>query len=157
MNDCYSRCQKREYPVDLPTTSIIIVHHNEANSTLLRTLVSIVRKSPLRYIKEIILVDDLSEDRPYLGKPLDDFVKTLPVKVIVMRNTERSGLMRSRLRGAAVAKGDTMTFLDAHVEVTNGWLPPLLYEIKKNRFVYLSLYPSSLIPTDLHRIFDESF
>lgn len=122
------------------------MHHNEANSTLLRTLVSIVRKSPLRYIKEIILVDDLSEDRPYLGKPLDDFVKTLPVKVVVMRNTERSGLMRSRLRGAAVAKGDTMTFLDAHVEVTNGWLPPLLYEIKKNRFVSISIC-LSFLPT----------
>jgi polypeptide N-acetylgalactosaminyltransferase len=113
------------------------VHHNEGNTTLLRTLVSIVRKSPLKYIKEIILVDDMSEDRPYLGKPLDDFAKKLPVKVVVLRNTDRMGLMRSRLRGAEIAKGDTLTFLDAHVEVTNGWLPPLLYEIKKNRFAAL--------------------
>lgn len=122
----------------MPTTSIIIVHHNEANSTLLRTLVSIVRKTPKRYLKEIILVDDKSEDREYLGQPLDDFAKTLPCKVVVLRNEERMGLMRSRLRGAEIAEGDTMTFLDAHVEVTNGWLPPLLYEIKKNRFVILS-------------------
>lgn len=50
------------------------------------------------------------------------------------------GLMRSRLRGAAIAKGDTMTFLDAHVEVTNGWLPPLLFEIKKNRFETSYIY-----------------
>lgn len=121
----------------MPTTSIIIVHHNEANSTLLRTLVSIVRKTPLKYLKEIILVDDMSEDRPYLGDPLDEFAKTLPCKVVVLRNEERMGLMRSRLRGAKIAKGDTMTFLDAHVEVTNGWLPPLLYEIKKNRFFCL--------------------
>ena len=115
------------------------MHHNEANSTLLRTLVSIVRKTPKRYLKEIILVDDLSEERPYLGKPLDEFVKTLPCKVVVLRNEKRMGLMRSRLRGAEVAKGDTMTFLDAHVEVTNGWLPPLLYEIKKNRLVLVAI------------------
>lgn len=123
------------------------MHHNEANSTLLRTLTSIIRKTPLRYLKEIILVDDKSEDRPYLQKPLDDFAKTLPCKVVVLRNEERMGLMRSRLRGAEVAQGDTMTFLDAHVEVTNGWLPPLLYEIKKNRFEY-QLCPS-FIPADL--------
>ena len=112
------------------------MHHNEANTTLLRTLVSLVRKTPLRYLKEIILVDDKSVDRAYVGKPLDDFAKTMPVPVIVMRNEVRMGLTRSRLRGAEVATGDTMTFLDAHIEASNGWLTPLLYEIKKNRFVY---------------------
>jgi polypeptide N-acetylgalactosaminyltransferase len=111
------------------------VHHNEGNTTLLRGLVSIVRKSPARYLKEIILVDDASEGREYLGKPLDDFVKTLPIRVKVLRNKKRIGLMKSRLVGAEVATADTMTFLDAHIEATDGWLPPLLYEIKKNRFV----------------------
>ena len=136
----------------MPTTSIIIVHHNEGNSTLLRGLVSLVRKSPLQYIKEIILVDDASTERglcvvfsffkinhhfclDYLLKPLDDFVVTLPVKVKVLRNEKRMGLMRSRLVGAAAATGDTMTFLDAHIEATDGWLPPLLTELKHNKLV----------------------
>ena len=131
-------CRNREYPVDLPTTSIIIVYHNEGNTTLLRGLMSIVRKSPAKYLKEIILVDDHSEDREYLHGPLDEFVKHLPVRVKIIRNTERLGLMRSRLRGAEAATGDTMTFLDAHIECTNGWLPPLLYEIKKNRQTVVS-------------------
>ena len=129
-----NRCKSREYPFELPTTSIIIVYHNEGNSTLLRGLVSIVRKSPIRYLKEIILVDDMSVDRDYLHGPLDEFVKTLPVPVKIFRNTERLGLMRSRLRGADAATGDTMTFLDAHIEATDGWLTPLLNEIKLNRF-----------------------
>ena len=129
-----SSCKSREYPFELPTTSIIIVYHNEANSTLLRGLVSIVRKSPIRYLKEIILVDDQSVDRDYLHGPLDEFAKTLPVPVKIFRNEERMGLMRSRLRGADAATGDTMTFLDAHIEATDGWLTPLLSEIKKNRF-----------------------
>jgi polypeptide N-acetylgalactosaminyltransferase len=71
-----------------------------------------------------------------LGKPLDDFVAQLPVKVKVFRNEKRLGLMRSRLVGAAAATGDTMTFLDAHIEATDGWLPPLLTEIKHNRYKF---------------------
>jgi len=126
-------CRNREYRVDLPTTSIIIVYHNEGNSTLLRGLMSIIRKSPNQYLKEIILVDDASEGREYLHRPLDEFVKTLPVRVRIFRNQERLGLMRSRLVGADAATGDTLTFLDAHIEATDGWLSPLLSEIKKNR------------------------
>ena len=123
----------------MPTTSIVIVYHNEGNSTLLRGLVSIVRKSPRQYLKEIILVDDASEDREYLHEPLDRFVKTLGVPVKIFRNKERLGLIRSRLVGAQAAVGDTLTFLDAHIEATDGWLPPLLSEIRANRFFSLIL------------------
>lgn len=118
----------------LPTTSIIIVYHNEANSTLLRGLMSIVNRTPSQVLKEIILVDDASEDRDYLHKPLDEFVKTLRIPVLIFRNEERMGLIRSRLRGASAASGDTLTFLDAHIECSEGWILPLLTEVKKNRF-----------------------
>jgi hypothetical protein len=49
----------------------VIVFHNEGNSTLLRTLTSIVTKSPIEYIHEIIMVDDASVDR---GKFYHTFV-----------------------------------------------------------------------------------
>ncbi len=49
----------------------MIVFHNEGNSTLLRTLTSIVTKSPIEYIHEIIMVDDASVDR---GKSYHTFV-----------------------------------------------------------------------------------
>lgn len=127
-------CRIKRYPVDLPTTSIVIVFHNEGNSTLLRGLTSIVRNSSPKYLKEIILVDDASEAREYLHDELDAFLRTLSVKTKIFRNKERKGLIRSRLIGAAAAEGETMTFLDAHIEVTKGWLPPLLNEVKINRF-----------------------
>lgn len=62
----------------MPTTSIVIVFHNEAWTTLLRTIWSVINRSPRPLLKEIILVDDASE-RDYLGTQLEDYVKTLPV------------------------------------------------------------------------------
>lgn len=119
----------------MPNTSIVIVYHNEAESTLLRSITSIILRTPLHLIKEFILVDDASVDRDYLHGPLDKFIAKLPVPVKIIRSKERLGLIRARLRGAKAASGDTLTFLDSHIEVTRGWLEPLLAEIKNDRSV----------------------
>ncbi|XP_014241683.1 polypeptide N-acetylgalactosaminyltransferase 5 isoform X2 [Cimex lectularius] len=125
-------CFSKEYPKLLPTTSIVIVFHNEAWSTLLRTVWSAINRSPKTLLKEIILVDDAS-DREHLGKQLEDYVKTLPVPVIVLRTNKRSGLIRARLQGAKKVTGQVITFLDAHCECAEGWLEPLLSRIVQNR------------------------
>ena len=48
-----------------------------------------------------------------------------------------------RIQGAEIAKGDTLTFLDAHIECSPGWLQYLLYEVKKDRYVSLKRYSRS--------------
>ncbi|KAL0128274.1 hypothetical protein PUN28_003499 [Cardiocondyla obscurior] len=115
----------------LPKTSIIIVFHNEAWSTLLRTVHSVINRSRRELLEEIILVDDNSE-REFLKNPLDDYVKRLNVPTKVLRSNERIGLIKARILGANDAKGEVLTFLDAHCECTVGWLEPLLEVVGKN-------------------------
>ncbi|KAK7871232.1 hypothetical protein R5R35_001093 [Gryllus longicercus] len=125
-------CKTKMYPKLLPTTSIVIVFHNEAWSTLLRTIWSAINRSPRPLLKEIILVDDASE-REHLGRQLEEHVAGLPVPVRVFRTEKRSGLIRARLLGAKHVKGQVITFLDAHCECTEGWLEPLLARIADDR------------------------
>lgn len=125
-------CLKKKFPKLLPTTSIVIVFHNEAWSTLLRTVWSVINRSPGPLLKEIILVDDASE-RDHLGYTLEQYVKKLPVPVYVFRTEKRSGLIRARLLGAKHVTGQVITFLDAHCECTEGWLEPLLSRIAEDR------------------------
>ncbi|XP_075036945.1 polypeptide N-acetylgalactosaminyltransferase 5 [Mixophyes fleayi] len=116
---------------DLPNTSVIICFVDEVWSTLIRSVFSVLNRSPAHLIKEIILVDDFST-KAYLKDDLDNFIVKFP-KVRVLHLKERHGLIRARLAGANVATGDVLTFLDSHVECNVGWLEPLLEQVRINR------------------------
>ena len=102
-------------------------------SVLLRTIVSILDRSPAHLLTEVLLVDDFSdlEDHPDLGERLEDWVG-LQGKVRLLRNQERQGLIRSKNKGAELSQGEVVVFLDAHCEVNVNWLPPLLAPIAEN-------------------------
>ncbi|KAM3962648.1 polypeptide N-acetylgalactosaminyltransferase 9 isoform 2-T2 [Aphomia sociella] len=123
--------QPGRYLEDLPQTSVVICFHNEAWSVLLRTVHSVLDRSPPHLIKEIVLVDDFS-DMPHLMQQLDDYMSSLP-KVRIVRAPRREGLIRARLLGARYVTAPVLTYLDSHCECTEGWLEPLLDRIARNK------------------------
>eukprot|EP00062_Callorhinchus_milii_P012565 gi/632959799/ref/XP_007895828.1/ PREDICTED: polypeptide N-acetylgalactosaminyltransferase 15 [Callorhinchus milii] len=125
------RCLQQEYRQDLPTASVIICFHNEAWSTLLRTVNSVMDTAPKKFLKEIILVDDLS-NQGHLKAALSEYISRLEgVKLI--RSNKRLGVIRGRMLGAARATGDVLVFMDSHCECHKGWLEPLLDRIANDR------------------------
>lgn len=123
-------CRDLKYDYrSLPTTSVVIAFYNEAWSTLLRTVHSVLETSPDILLKEVVLVDDYSE-KEHLKEPLEKYISSLR-KVRLIRATKREGLVRARLLGASITTGDVLTFLDCHCECHEGWLEPLLQRIKE--------------------------
>lgn len=129
----HPNCRKIAYRKDLPSASVVIIFTNERWSSLIRTIHSVLNRTPKHLLKEIVLVDDAS-DHEELKEKLDYYVATrLPKKVRLFRLDKRSGLIRARLYGAERSKGDVLVFLDAHCEVGIKWLEPLVQRIWEQR------------------------
>ncbi|XP_074885215.1 polypeptide N-acetylgalactosaminyltransferase 5 isoform X1 [Buteo buteo] len=124
-------CSEQRVHDDLPTTTIIMCFVDEVWSTLLRSVHSVLSRSPPHLIEEVILVDDFST-KEYLKEKLDKYMSQFP-KVKILHLKERHGLIRARLAGAEIAKGAVLTFLDSHVECNVGWLEPLLERVRLSR------------------------
>ena len=147
------RCRNATYPEELPSASVIICFYNEHFQTLLRTLHSIIDRTP-KHLLEIILVDDYSNVAGLHDK-LQLYVEHhFKNEVKFFKTDRREGLIRARLFGSKRAKGDVrnrieklklisikfhsnflqvIVFLDSHVEVNVDWLPPLLSRVRENR------------------------
>jgi hypothetical protein len=125
------KCAAVRYDKKLPTVSVVIIFTNEAWTPLLRTIWSVLDKTPAEYLHEIILVDDFS-DKKHLGGKLDRYIqRKFPSKVGLKRLTKRKGLIKARLVGAELATGDVLLFLDSHCECGDDWIQPLLQRIKE--------------------------
>ncbi|XP_043200138.1 N-acetylgalactosaminyltransferase 7-like [Amphibalanus amphitrite] len=156
----HPECRFWHYPLGLPDASVVIVFHNEGLSVLMRTVHSVINRSPRQLLREVLLVDDFS-DKADLREPLERYIAAhFAGRVRLHRNTEREGLIRTRNRGARLAAGAVVVFLDAHCEVNTNWLPPLLAPILGDRhtmtvpiidgidhgtFRYRSVYPGTSV------------
>ncbi|KAG7269782.1 hypothetical protein CRUP_033828 [Coryphaenoides rupestris] len=104
-----SKCRKASYPRELPQISLIFIFVNEALSVILRSVHSAVNHTPAHLLKEIILVDDYSDDEQLKG-PLEEYVnKRYPGLVKFVRNQKREGLIRARIEGWKAASGEVRT------------------------------------------------
>ncbi|XP_058832465.1 putative polypeptide N-acetylgalactosaminyltransferase 9 [Topomyia yanbarensis] len=114
----------------LPQTTVVIVFYNEPWSVLVRTVHSVLDRSPPQLLREVLLVDDFSY-MPHTKTQLDDYFASFP-KVRIMRAPERLGLIKARLLGAKNATSEILTFLDAHCECIFGWLEAQLDRVARN-------------------------
>ncbi|XP_037725555.1 putative polypeptide N-acetylgalactosaminyltransferase 13 isoform X1 [Drosophila subpulchrella] len=150
-------CMTRPFKLPPPlasTVSVVISFHNEARSMLLRTIVSLLRRTPEEYLHELILVDDGSQDVTLL----DDLKRWMDgvfearrdrLGLIFRRNQKRMGLISSRNRGASLASGHYVLFLDSHCEVNEEWLEPLLERLALNPHLAVSPLLDPIDPTTL--------
>ncbi|XP_028813778.1 polypeptide N-acetylgalactosaminyltransferase 18a [Denticeps clupeoides] len=129
-------CRNISYPSSLPQVSIIFIFMNEALSVILRSIHSVIRRTPAHLLKEIVLVDDNSNNAE-LTENLQRFVEETNSKhpnfIKVVRHTKQEGLIRSRVSGWRAATAPVVALFDAHVEFNVGWAEPILYRIKEDR------------------------
>ena len=52
----HAECKTIDYDEDLPKVSVIIIFNNEMLSALLRTVWSVLRMTPEKYLQEVVLV-----------------------------------------------------------------------------------------------------
>ncbi|XP_032292210.1 putative polypeptide N-acetylgalactosaminyltransferase 13 isoform X1 [Drosophila virilis] len=141
----HDSCNARHYALPHASAaqlSVVISFYNEARSMLLRTILTLVSRTPEDYLHELIIIDDCSGDVTLLESL--ERVMTLVCAtrrrptLIFRRNLRRMGLIWSRNEGARVASGHYLLFLDSHCEVNNGWLEPLLDRLALNSMLAVS-------------------
>lgn len=129
----HEECKYWHYDDRLLTSSVVIVFHNEGWSTLMRTVHSVIKRTPRRYLAEIVLIDDFS-NKVHLKERLEEYIKQWNGLVKLFRNEKREGLIQARSIGAKKAtKGQVLVYLDAHCEVGINWYGPLIAPISKDR------------------------
>ncbi|KAF7214320.1 N-acetylgalactosaminyltransferase 7 isoform X2 [Nothobranchius furzeri] len=131
----HEECQYWHYDERLLTSSVIIVFHNEGWSTLMRTIHSVIKRTPRQFLAEIVMIDDFS-NKVHLKERLEEYIKQWNGLVKLFRNEKREGLIQARSIGAKKAtKGQVLIYLDAHCEVGINWYAPLVAPISKDRSV----------------------
>ncbi|XP_056890678.1 N-acetylgalactosaminyltransferase 7 isoform X1 [Takifugu flavidus] len=131
----HDECKYWHYDENLLTSSVVIVFHNEGWSTLMRTVHSVIKRTPRRYLAEIVMIDDFS-NKVHLKERLEEYIKQWNGLVKLFRNEKREGLIQARSIGAKKAtKGQVLIYLDAHCEVGINWYAPLVAPISKDRTV----------------------
>ncbi|XP_013402436.1 uncharacterized protein LOC106168054 [Lingula anatina] len=133
-------------PDHLPSVSIVIPFHRESWSVLLRTINSVLLRTPPKLLKEILLIDDWC-DLDEIKQPLFEYVSTVPI-IKIIKTSSHMGVAKAKMLGARHATAEVIVFMDAQVEVNHQWLEPLLTELEKDAAVMVTpvidyIYPDT--------------
>lgn len=128
-------CEAQKYSGKLPNASVVICFYNEHYMTLLRSVHSIIDRTPAHLLHEIVLINDWSDSRALHDKIKAYVDNNFDNKVKLFMTEKREGLIRARMFGARKATGGVLIFLDSHVEVNKMWMEPLLSRIAFSKTV----------------------
>ena len=121
-----ARCKARDYGA-LPAASVIMVFYDEPLSTLLRSVASVMHRTPPKLLHEIVMVEDGGSGMfNSTGENLRGQLAVFGPKIVLLEMQRQTGLIYARAAGAKAATGDVLVFLDSHIETSPGWLEPLL-------------------------------
>ncbi|XP_016959223.1 putative inactive polypeptide N-acetylgalactosaminyltransferase 12 [Drosophila biarmipes] len=129
------RCLNLTYAEDeMKPVSVILIFRNEQLVVLLRTLHSLVDRTPKHLFSELIILNDYSDvdfwkDKLSLSLFDSYVIRYIHPKARIMHLKEHMGLIQARVLASKQAKADNLVFIDAQVEFTKGWLTPLLSTI----------------------------
>jgi glycosyltransferase involved in cell wall biosynthesis len=98
--------------------SFVITTRDESAPVLESTIDGLLATSA-RYAREIVVVDDKSATPVSLDRP----------DTLVVRHDAPVGVTQSRRRGASVASGDVLVWLDAHMSFAPDWLDHMLAHV----------------------------
>jgi len=120
------------------SVSVVIAVRNEENNILklIRSLASQTLQP-----KEIIIVDDRSEDDTV--KVISDFLveNPLPVKILKMENRDRlsaSPKKAALTAGISIASGDIMALTDGDCYMGKNWLQAMINPFRESRIKFVS-------------------
>lgn len=129
-------CGRYRFDVaSMPTASVIVTVQNEQGGMLTLTVHTLLARTPPSLLREIIIVDDngLGDVRGPVNETELDELRKVSSKVRILMNERREGVARCRMRGARVAHGEVLVFVDSHVEMLSAtWLEHLLVPIAEN-------------------------
>ncbi|CAG9810417.1 unnamed protein product [Chironomus riparius] len=123
-------CKTKKYPKNLPKASVVIPFHDDDWMLLMRTVHSVLLRTPDHLLEEILLVFDYS-DREYYQQQLNEYIKKYP-KIRLIRSHRRQGIIPTRIMGGMNAIGPVIVYLDSHVEVGPGWIEPMLARLDED-------------------------
>ncbi|CAK0789040.1 unnamed protein product, partial [Prorocentrum cordatum] len=112
---------------DNVTVSIIIPYLRESWDHFRPTMRSILHFTPDRLIEEFLLVSD--SNPPELT--FEQELRAMSHKVNVIKNEKRLGLIVSKMRAVALARGSVLVFMEPHCIVNRQWLEPLLARLRE--------------------------
>lgn len=107
--------------------SIIIPYLNEEWFRIQATMESIVKFTDMNLVREVMWISDgNSRDKVFASE-----IEAFHSKVTVHENEHNLGLITTKMQAAKRAGGSILVFLEPHIVVNAGWLPPLLNRLEE--------------------------